>query len=199
MRLLPLIILFTSSLLGLAEEDFPVLSLQRKKWEEARITAQAKVDLASGGALLDYVHQPKTEPQEIDLNSYLFHSQRVSVDVEGLGLGEVNSYFVDYKNTSFISQEAVQRDGAYVDFLLTIHGPFSDLLGDDIVISLSSPQILGNVSDIRDFLLDVELSPKQIEGEATKTFKVRMPVELVYGESKSIQISDRFNPDISNV
>lgn len=160
----------------------------------SRVTVR---DLASGGALLDYVHQPETEPQEIDLNSYLFHSQRVSVDVEGLGLGEVNSYFVDYKNTSFISQEAVQRDGAYVDFLLTIHGPFSDLLGDDIVISLSSPQILGNVSDIRDFLLDVELSPKQVEGEATKTFKVRMPVELVYGESKSIQISNRFNPDIS--
>ena len=44
MRLLPLIILLTSSLLGLAKEDFPVLSLQRKKWEEARITAQAKVD-----------------------------------------------------------------------------------------------------------------------------------------------------------
>ena len=44
MRLLPLIILLTSSLLGFAEEDFPVLSLQRKKWEEARITAQAKVD-----------------------------------------------------------------------------------------------------------------------------------------------------------
>ena len=44
MKFLPLIILFTSSLLGIAEEDFPVLSLQRKKWEEARITAQAKVD-----------------------------------------------------------------------------------------------------------------------------------------------------------
>ena len=44
MRLLPLIILFTSSLLGLAEEDFPVLSLQRKEWEEARSAAQAKVD-----------------------------------------------------------------------------------------------------------------------------------------------------------
>lgn len=44
MKILPLIILFTSSFLGFAEEDFPVLSLQRKKWEEARITAQAKVD-----------------------------------------------------------------------------------------------------------------------------------------------------------
>ncbi|MDA7660917.1 NPCBM/NEW2 domain-containing protein [Akkermansiaceae bacterium] len=44
MKFLPLIILLTSSLLGLAEEEFPVLSLQRKKWEEARITAQAKVD-----------------------------------------------------------------------------------------------------------------------------------------------------------
>lgn len=160
----------------------------------SRVTVR---DLASGGALLDYVHQPETEPQEIDLNSYLFHSQRVSVDVEGLGLGEVNSYFVDYENASFISQEAVQRDGAYVDFLLTIHGPFSDLLGDDIVISLSSPQILGNVSDIRDFLLEVELSPQQAEGETARTFKVRMPVELVYGESKLIQISNRFDPDIS--
>ena len=44
MKILTLIILFTSSFLGFAEEDFPVLSLQRKKWEEARITAQAKVD-----------------------------------------------------------------------------------------------------------------------------------------------------------
>jgi hypothetical protein len=43
-RLLPLIIFFTSSLLGIAEEDFPVLSLQRKKWEEARSSAEAKVD-----------------------------------------------------------------------------------------------------------------------------------------------------------
>jgi hypothetical protein len=43
-KMLPLIIFLTSSLLGLAEDDFPVLSLQRKKWEEARITAQAKVD-----------------------------------------------------------------------------------------------------------------------------------------------------------
>jgi hypothetical protein len=30
--------------LGFAEEDFPVLSLQRKKWKEARSSAQAKVD-----------------------------------------------------------------------------------------------------------------------------------------------------------
>ncbi|MCH1500081.1 MAG: hypothetical protein L7U83_13565 [Akkermansiaceae bacterium] len=44
MKFLSLFILLTSSLLGFAEEDFPVLSLQRKKWEEARITAQAKVD-----------------------------------------------------------------------------------------------------------------------------------------------------------
>jgi len=44
MKFLPLIILLTSSFLGFAEEDFPVLSLQRKKWEEARSEAQAKVD-----------------------------------------------------------------------------------------------------------------------------------------------------------
>ncbi|MDB4409160.1 hypothetical protein N9165_03765 [Akkermansiaceae bacterium] len=44
MRLLPLIIFLTSSLLGLAEEDFPVLSLQRETWEEARNAAQAKID-----------------------------------------------------------------------------------------------------------------------------------------------------------
>ena len=44
MRLLPLIILLTSSLLGLAEEDFPVLSLQRETWKEARNAAQAKID-----------------------------------------------------------------------------------------------------------------------------------------------------------
>ena len=44
MKFLPLFILLTSALLGFAEEDFPILSLQRKKWEEARITAQAKVD-----------------------------------------------------------------------------------------------------------------------------------------------------------
>lgn len=44
MRLLPLIILLTSSLLGLAEEDFAVLSLKRKTWKEARSEAQVKVD-----------------------------------------------------------------------------------------------------------------------------------------------------------
>ena len=44
MKIRPLIILLTSSLLGLAEEDFPVLSLQREKWEEARSSAQAKID-----------------------------------------------------------------------------------------------------------------------------------------------------------
>ena len=44
MKIRPLIILLTSSLLGLAEEDFPVLSLQRKTWEEARNAAQEKID-----------------------------------------------------------------------------------------------------------------------------------------------------------
>ncbi|MDB2673311.1 NPCBM/NEW2 domain-containing protein [Akkermansiaceae bacterium] len=44
MKFLSLIILLTSSLPGLAEEDFPVLSLQRKTWEEARNAAQAKID-----------------------------------------------------------------------------------------------------------------------------------------------------------
>ena len=44
MKIRPLIILLTSSLLGLAEEDFPVLSLQRETWEEARNAAQAKID-----------------------------------------------------------------------------------------------------------------------------------------------------------
>lgn len=43
-RLLPLIIFLTSSLLGIAEEDFPVLSFQRKEWKEARSSAQAEID-----------------------------------------------------------------------------------------------------------------------------------------------------------
>ena len=44
MRLLSFIIFLTSSLLGLAEEDFPALSLQRKNWKEARSAAQAEID-----------------------------------------------------------------------------------------------------------------------------------------------------------
>ena len=44
MKFLSLFILLTSSLLGLAGEDFPVLSLKREKWGEARGEAQAKVD-----------------------------------------------------------------------------------------------------------------------------------------------------------
>ena len=44
MRRLLLGLFLISTLLGLAEEDFPVLSLQRKTWEEARSSAQAEID-----------------------------------------------------------------------------------------------------------------------------------------------------------
>ena len=42
--MLPLIIFLISSLLGLAEDDFPVLLLKREKWEETRSAAQAEID-----------------------------------------------------------------------------------------------------------------------------------------------------------
>ncbi len=155
-------------------------------------------DTLSGGIFYDRYHLQGTEIDEIDLANLLFHSANVSVDISTDSNFASSTYKIKHGNESSVTQNNLFRSGAFVDFELIIRGAAAASFSNNLEIII--PNMSENQKELASYqvkLFVVSAEDAEEDNQKVKVVTVKMPLDLVYNETKIIKITDLDNSETS--